>query len=151
LDGPVKSFQASIRLRMSGIIKEVSQVIILTVVVEMFGEFTPVISLYFRDGERSYGNKLLKEITTISRGVGFIAATKSESGFKVNSGKDIAFNAISKDRDGVHLDKITGVLWSKTLSTGFLLCRFSFFYQQATGTAMYGNFVEPGYSAHSGF
>ena len=104
---------------MSGVIKEMSQVISLTVVIEMFGKFTSIISLDSCDSKRSYGNKLLKEITTISRGVRFIAASKSESGSQVNGGKNIAFNTISKDRDGVHLDKITGVLWSKTLSAGF--------------------------------
>ena len=131
---------------MSGIIKKMSQVIMLAVVIEMFSKFTPVISLYFRDGEWSYSNKLVKEIVTISRGVRFIAASESESGSKVNSSKDIAFNAIGEDRDGVHLNEIARVFWSKTLSTGFLLCRFSFCYQQTTGTAMYGDFVEFGYS-----
>ena len=69
LDGPAKSLQTIIRFRMSGIIKEVSQVISLTVVIEMFGKFTSIITLYSCDSERSYGNKLLKEITTICRGV----------------------------------------------------------------------------------
>ena len=147
LNGPVKSLQASIRFRMSGVIKEMSQVVFLTVVIEMFGKFTSIISLDSCDSEWSYGNKLVKEITTISRGVGFIAASESKSSAQVNSGKDIAFNAIGKDRDGVHLNEIAGVTWSKTLSPGFLLRRFSFSYQQTAGSAMYGDFTVFGYSA----
>ena len=76
----------------------------------MFSKFAAIIGLDSLDGKWSHLVKLPQEITTVSRRVRFVSAGESKSGADINSRKDIALNPFDKNRNSVHLDKITGVV-----------------------------------------
>ena len=127
------------------IIKEVYQTTFLAKLFKMFGEFTAVVGLDSLRGKWSHFHKLPKEVTTVGRGVGFVGVGEGESGADVDGSKDIAFDAISKDRDRVHLNEIARVLRSKAVSSRFLSLWFSFSDHQSAGSTIYSDFVRSGY------
>ncbi len=129
LNSSVKPFQVAVRLWMLGVIEEVYETSFLASLSKVFFEFTTIVSL--DPGSDKWGNisELLKEILAIGRRVGFIGIGEGKSRPDVNSGKDIAFDASSKDRDGIHLNKVARLLGHEAFSPSFLPGRFPFSYQ----------------------
>ena len=66
LNGPVKSFQVAVRLRMSGVVKEMHQIVILAGLIEVLKEFAAVIGLDMADGKWGHAGEFLKKVPAIS-------------------------------------------------------------------------------------
>ena len=135
LNGPIESFQVAVGLRMSGVIEEVNQAAFPAIVIEMFFEFAAVIGLDPCSSEWSDSDELVEEIRAVSRGIRFIGTGESEPGFNIDSGKDIAFDAVDEDRDGIHLDDITWKLRKEAFPSRFLPDMSGLSYQQPAGSA----------------
>ena len=116
LDSPVESLQISVRFRVLRIIKEVHQAIILARLGKVFFKFTTVISLDSLSGKGGNLEEVTQKITAMSRGIGFIGVGEGKARADVNGGKDIALDASSKDRDGIHLNKVARLLGHKAFS-----------------------------------
>ena len=103
------------------IIEKMDEPIILTGLSKVFGKFTAVISLNPLNDKRSHLKKFLEEIATIGRRVRFVSAGEGKSGIDINGSEDIAFYACSEDRNGIHLNKITGTFRLVILASCLLL------------------------------
>ena len=123
LNGSVESLKVAVGLRMLRIIKEVYEAVFLARLSKVFFEFTAIIGLDPGGDERCDIREVLEEISAIGRGVGLVGVSESESGSDINGGKDIAFDASSKDSHCIHLYRVAGALRRKTLSSQFLLGR----------------------------
>ena len=123
LNGSVESLKVAVGLRMLRIIKEVYQAVFLARLSKVFFEFTAIIGLDPGSDERGNFNELPKEIAAIGRGVRLVGIGESKSSSYVNGGKDIAFDASSKDSHCIHLYKVAGELRRNPLSSQFRLGR----------------------------
>ncbi len=62
LNSAVKSLQVPVGLRMSGIVEEMHELLILARLIEVFEEFAAVVSLNVANGEGGYAGKLVQEV-----------------------------------------------------------------------------------------
>ena len=65
LDGPVEPFQVAVRLRMSGVIEEVNEAILLAKLIEVLMELAAVIGLDSHGREWGNGDELIEEVAAV--------------------------------------------------------------------------------------
>jgi hypothetical protein len=97
----------AVRLRVSGIVKEIQEVVILAGLVKMLQKLAAVIRLYMADGERRHAGKLIKEIPDVEGRIRLISIGESEAGLDVYGRKQVAFNTADKEGNGILLHQVS--------------------------------------------